>query len=75
MALPRLAVLGDPLLDLAHRRRFEVARAHSTDLLGADDAALLQHFDVLGYVVIGTTLMSLVLMYFIQRAVLQPPGT
>jgi predicted MFS family arabinose efflux permease len=35
----------------------------------------LQHFDVLGFVVIGTTLMSLVLMYFIQRAVLQPPGT
>jgi predicted MFS family arabinose efflux permease len=34
----------------------------------------LQHFDVLGYVVIATTLVSLVLMYFIQRAVTQASG-
>ena len=29
----------------------------------------LQHFDRLGYIVIGTTLLSLALMYFIQKAV------
>jgi MFS family permease len=29
----------------------------------------LQHFDLLGYIVIGTTLVSLVLMYFIQKVV------
>jgi predicted MFS family arabinose efflux permease len=29
----------------------------------------LQHFDSLGYIVVVTTLLSLVLMYFIQRAV------
>ncbi len=29
----------------------------------------LQHFDRLGYIVVGTTLLSLVLMYFIDRAV------
>jgi predicted MFS family arabinose efflux permease len=29
----------------------------------------LQHFDQLGYIVIGTTLLSLVLMYFIQKTV------
>jgi len=29
----------------------------------------LQHFDVLGYIVISTTLISLVLMYFINKAV------
>jgi predicted MFS family arabinose efflux permease len=31
----------------------------------------LQHFDRLGYVVIGTTLLSLALMYFIQKAVVE----
>jgi predicted MFS family arabinose efflux permease len=35
----------------------------------------LHHFDVLGYIVIGTTLMSLVLMYFIQRAVMETSPT
>jgi predicted MFS family arabinose efflux permease len=34
---------------------------------GADGS--LQHFDQLGYIVVGTTLLSLVLMYFIDRAV------
>ena len=29
----------------------------------------LQHFDLLGYIVVGTTLLSLVLMYFIDKAV------
>ena len=29
----------------------------------------LQHFDLLGYIVVGTTLISLVLMYFIDKAV------
>ncbi len=29
----------------------------------------LQHFDRIGYIVIATTLLSLGLMYFIQRAV------
>ena len=29
----------------------------------------LQHFDHLGYIVVGTTLLSLALMYFIDRAV------
>jgi predicted MFS family arabinose efflux permease len=29
----------------------------------------LQHFDHLGYIVVGTTLLSLVLMYFIDKAV------
>ncbi|HEX4411428.1 MAG TPA: hypothetical protein VH206_21860 [Xanthobacteraceae bacterium] len=31
----------------------------------------LKHFDWLGYVVVGTTLLSLYLMYLIQRAVAQ----
>jgi predicted MFS family arabinose efflux permease len=34
---------------------------------GADGS--LQHFDHLGYIVVGTTLLSLVLMYFIDKAV------
>jgi hypothetical protein len=34
----------------------------------------LQHFDVLGYVVVATTLLSLGLMYFIQRAVAEASG-
>jgi predicted MFS family arabinose efflux permease len=33
----------------------------------------LQRFDVLGYVVVATTLLSLALMYFIQRAVAEVP--
>ena len=40
-------MLGDPLLDRAHRRRLETACADAADLLGADQAALLQHVDVL----------------------------
>ena len=38
---------------------------------GADGA--LQHFDQLGYIIVATTLLSLGLMYFIQRAVAQMP--
>jgi predicted MFS family arabinose efflux permease len=38
---------------------------------GPDGA--LQHFDQLGYIIIATTLLSLGLMYFIQRAVAQMP--
>jgi predicted MFS family arabinose efflux permease len=34
----------------------------------------LRHFEQLGYVVVSTTLLSLVLMYFIQKAVAQTPG-
>jgi hypothetical protein len=32
----------------------------------------LLHFDRIGYIFIATTLLSLVLMYFIQRAVAKP---
>jgi predicted MFS family arabinose efflux permease len=35
----------------------------------------LQHFDRLGYIVIGTTLLSLALMYFIQKAVAEGSRT
>ena len=38
---------------------------------GPDGA--LQHFDQLGYIIVATTLLSLGLMYFIQRAVAQMP--
>ena len=38
--------------------------ANSLDLAGN-----LQHFDQLGYIVIATTLVSLVLMYFLQKNV------
>jgi predicted MFS family arabinose efflux permease len=38
---------------------------------GPDGA--LRHFDQLGYIVVATTLLSLGLMYFIQRAVAQMP--
>ena len=38
---------------------------------GPDGA--LQHFDQLGYIIVATTLLSLGLMYFIQRAVVQTP--
>jgi hypothetical protein len=34
----------------------------------------LQRFDLLGYVVVATTLLSLGLMYFIQRAVAEGSG-
>jgi hypothetical protein len=34
----------------------------------------LRHFEQLGYIVVSTTLLSLVLMYFIQKAVVQTPG-
>ena len=34
----------------------------------------LQHFDRIGYIVVATTLLSLVLMYFIQRAVAEKPS-
>jgi predicted MFS family arabinose efflux permease len=38
---------------------------------GPDGA--LQHFDQLGYIIVATTLLSLGLMYFIQRAAAQMP--
>jgi predicted MFS family arabinose efflux permease len=41
--------------------------AGATVTQGADGN--LQHFDHLGYIVVGTTLLSLMLMYFIDRAV------
>jgi predicted MFS family arabinose efflux permease len=34
----------------------------------------IEHFDALGYIVVATTLLSLGLMYFIQKAVAEPLG-
>jgi hypothetical protein len=38
-------------------------------VVAQDPAGDLQRFDRLGYIVVATTLLSLGLMYFIQRAV------
>jgi hypothetical protein len=34
----------------------------------------LRHFDWLGYIVVATALVSLALMYFVQKAVANPTG-
>ena len=41
------AVLGDPVLDRAHRAGFEPAGADAADLLGTHEPALLEHVEVL----------------------------
>jgi hypothetical protein len=38
-------------------------------VIGQDGSGDLQNFDRLGYIVVATTLLSLGLMYFLQRAV------
>ena len=45
--LPQRAVLGDPTLGPFQAAGLEAARAHPTDLLGPDHAAVLQDLDVL----------------------------
>ena len=39
---------------------------------GADGALL--HFDRIGYVVVATTIITLVMMYFVQKAVAERAG-
>src|SRR5262249_31515731 len=46
-ALPVGAALGDPAPPPAERARLDAARAHPPNLLGADEAARLQHLQVL----------------------------
>src|SRR5258708_29644903 len=46
-ALPLGTPLCDPVLGPAHRRRPHPARPHPPDLLGVDEAALLQHLEML----------------------------
>jgi hypothetical protein len=38
-------------------------------IVSENSTGALQHFDVVGYVVTGTTLITLVMMYFISRRV------
>jgi hypothetical protein len=45
--LPDRAVLGDPLLERAHRAGLEPAPPDAADLLRAHEAAALQHVEVL----------------------------
>jgi hypothetical protein len=43
-------------------------------VVAQDSSGDLQHFDRLGYIVVAATLVSLGLMYFIQRTVAEGRG-
>jgi len=45
--LPDSSMLGNPVLDRAHRARFEPAGADPADLLGTNEPAALEHVEVL----------------------------
>ena len=47
LALPARAPRADPLLDRPQRRRLDPAGPHTPDLVGADEAARLEHVKVL----------------------------
>jgi hypothetical protein len=46
-SLPDRAVLGDPILECAHRAGFEPAGPDPADLLGTHEPAALEHVEVL----------------------------
>jgi predicted MFS family arabinose efflux permease len=46
-----------------------IASVIAGGVVAQDPGGDLQHFDQLGYIVVGTTLLSLGLMYFVQKAV------